>query len=115
MERGLPGVLWANHQFFFEADGADATTVVSHETWSGLLAPFVRRIVQPKAERVGGQQLEALARSFTRLTARPSNRSAARVGPDGAPSQTIACSASSKGKPVTPRSRAKRHAVAIAG
>jgi hypothetical protein len=61
---GLPGVLWANHQFFFEADGPDATTVVSHETWSGLLAPFVQRILQPRAERVGGQQLEALARSL---------------------------------------------------
>jgi hypothetical protein len=62
---GVPGVLWANHQFFFEADGPDGTLVVSHETWSGLLAPFVRRFVQPQAERIGGQQLEALARSLT--------------------------------------------------
>ncbi|MGH7734130.1 MAG: hypothetical protein ACREOE_10640, partial [Gemmatimonadales bacterium] len=30
---GLPGVLLANHQFFFEADGPSATHVVSHETW----------------------------------------------------------------------------------
>lgn len=61
---GVPGVLWANHQFFFEADGAGSTVVVSHETWSGLLAPFVRRVVKPQAERIGGQQLEALARSL---------------------------------------------------
>ena len=32
--------------------------------WSGLLAPFVRRLVQRQAERIGGQQLEALARSL---------------------------------------------------
>ncbi len=63
---GVPGVLWANHQFFFEADGPEATVVVSHETWSGLLAPFVRRLVQPQAERIGGQQLEALDRSLPR-------------------------------------------------
>lgn len=62
---GLPGVLWANHQFFFEAEGPDATVVVSHETWSGLLAPLLRRVIQPQAERVGGQQLDALARSFS--------------------------------------------------
>jgi hypothetical protein len=62
---GVPGVLWANHQFFFEADGADATTVVSHETWSGVLASLVRPMVQPKAELIGGQQLDALARSLT--------------------------------------------------
>jgi hypothetical protein len=61
---GLPGVLWANHQFFFEPDGTDGTTVVSHETWSGVLAPFVRGMVQPQAERIGSQQLEALARSL---------------------------------------------------
>jgi hypothetical protein len=61
---GLPGVLWANHQFLFEADGAAGTVVVSHETWSGLLAPLVERLIKPQAERVGGQQLEALARSL---------------------------------------------------
>jgi hypothetical protein len=61
---GVPGVLWANHQFFFEADGPAATVVVSHETWSGLLAPFVERFIKPQAERIGGQQLEALARSL---------------------------------------------------
>jgi hypothetical protein len=61
---GIPGVLWANHQFFFEPDGPNATVVVSHETWSGVLARFVQRLVQPQAERIGGQQLEALARSL---------------------------------------------------
>ena len=61
---GLPGVLWANHQFFFEADGPSATVVVSHETWSGVLAPLVERFVKPQAERIGGHQLEALARSL---------------------------------------------------
>lgn len=61
---GVPGVLWANHQFFFEPDGPDATVVISHETWSGMLAPFLRRLIQPKAEVIGGHQLEALARSL---------------------------------------------------
>lgn len=61
---GVPGLLWANHQFFFESDGPNATNVVSHETWSGALAPLVRRVVQRQAERIGGQQLEALARSL---------------------------------------------------
>lgn len=61
---GVPGVLWANHQFFFEADGPDATLVTSQETWSGLLAPLAERIIKPLSERVGGQQLEALARSL---------------------------------------------------
>jgi hypothetical protein len=61
---GVPGILWANHQFFFEPDG-DATVIVSQETWSGLLAPFLRRLIQPMAERVGGHQLEALARSLS--------------------------------------------------
>jgi hypothetical protein len=61
---GVPGVLWANHQFFFEADGPTATLVVSHETWSGVLASIVQRIIKPQAERVGSQLLEALARSL---------------------------------------------------
>ncbi len=61
---GVPGILWANHQFFFEADGADATVVVSQETWSGLLSPLLRRFIQPSAEKIGGHQLEALARSL---------------------------------------------------
>lgn len=61
---GLPGILWGNHQFFFEADGASGSVVTSHETWSGLLAPLLERFIKPRAERVGGQQLEALARSL---------------------------------------------------
>ena len=39
----------------------------------------------------------------------------ASTSPTALPSQTIACSASSSGRRATPRSRAKRHAVAIAG
>jgi len=61
---GVPGVLWANHQFFFEPDGPSATNVVSHETWSGLLSPVAERLIKRNAERIGGQQLEALERSL---------------------------------------------------
>ena len=61
---GVPGVLWANHQFFFEADGPSATVVVSHETWSGVLAPVAERLIKRNAERIGGQHLEALERSL---------------------------------------------------
>jgi hypothetical protein len=59
---GVPGVLFADHRFLFEADG-DGTKVTSLETWSGALALFARPFVQPMAERIGGQQLEALARA----------------------------------------------------
>jgi carbon monoxide dehydrogenase subunit G len=59
---GLPGVLFADHRFLFEADG-DGTKVTSLETWSGALASLARLFIQPMAERIGGQQLEALARA----------------------------------------------------
>jgi hypothetical protein len=61
---GVRGLLWANHQFFFEADG-DGTVVISHETWSGLLASLVEQFIKPAAERIGSHQLEALARSLS--------------------------------------------------
>jgi len=37
--------------------------VTSLETWSGALAPLIRFFVKPVAERIGGHQLEALARA----------------------------------------------------
>jgi len=60
---GVPGLLFADHRFLFEPDGDAGTMVTSLETWSGALAPIARRFVQPMAERVGAQQLEALARA----------------------------------------------------
>jgi hypothetical protein len=60
---GVPGVLFADHRFLFEADGERGTKVTSLETWSGLLASLVRLFVQPRAERVGDDQLDALARA----------------------------------------------------
>jgi hypothetical protein len=62
---GARGVLFADHRFVFEADGDKSTQVTSLETWSGALAPFVRMFVQPMAERIGGQMLEALARAVS--------------------------------------------------
>jgi hypothetical protein len=60
---GIPGVVWADHRFLFEADGQGATRVTSHETWSGGLARLLRVALQPAAERVGGEQLAALGRA----------------------------------------------------
>jgi len=60
---GVKRVLWAEHRFLFEADGRGGTHLRSLETWHGALAAAARRIVQPIAERVGREQLEALARS----------------------------------------------------
>jgi hypothetical protein len=60
---GIPGVVWADHRFLFEPDGQGATRVTSLETWSGGLAKLLRLVLQPVAERVGGQQLAALGRA----------------------------------------------------
>jgi hypothetical protein len=60
---GIPGVVWADHRFLFEADGQSATRVTSYETWSGGLAKLFRVVLQPAAERVGGEQLAALGRA----------------------------------------------------
>jgi hypothetical protein len=61
---GVRPLLWAEHRFLFEADGAGGTRVRSVETWRGALAPLVRRIVQPIAERIGGEQIAGLARAI---------------------------------------------------
>jgi hypothetical protein len=58
---GVPGLLWAEHRFLFEPRG-DGTTVRSVETWHGALAPILRRAIQPKAERIGAEQLAGLER-----------------------------------------------------
>lgn len=62
---GLRGVLAAEHRFLFdpESDGTK-TRVRSVETWSGALAGLLRRVIDPVASKVGGQQIEALARSL---------------------------------------------------
>jgi|HubBroStandDraft_1064217.scaffolds.fasta_scaffold239493_2 hypothetical protein len=64
---GVRGVLFADHHFLFEPDGRGGTLVTSLETWSGALAPFTRLFIQPMAARIGGQQLEALARAVEHL------------------------------------------------
>jgi hypothetical protein len=63
---GVPGVLMAEHVFYFEPAGAGATRVRSEETWSGALARvrLLARRVRAMAERVGREQLDALARSL---------------------------------------------------
>jgi hypothetical protein len=57
---GVRGVLWAEHRFVFEADGDHRTRVRSIETWHGALAGVLRRIIEPTAVRIGGQQLAGL-------------------------------------------------------
>jgi len=71
---GVKRLLWAEHRFLFEPDGHGGTNVRSVETWEGALASAARRVVQPMAERIGREQLEALARSVEG-TAQPTRRS----------------------------------------
>lgn len=58
---GIRGVLWAEHRFVLEPDGDRGTRVRSIETWHGALAGVLRRLVEPAAVRIGGQQLDGLA------------------------------------------------------
>jgi hypothetical protein len=60
---GVTGVIQARHRFLFDADGT-GTVVRSVETWSGPMASVLRRIVKPAAERIGRDQLRALADSL---------------------------------------------------
>ena len=60
---GVRGLLRAEHRFVFEAVGDSRTRVRSIEAWHGSLARLLRRLVEPAALRIGGQQLEALARA----------------------------------------------------
>ncbi|HVY45352.1 MAG TPA: SRPBCC family protein [Minicystis sp.] len=60
---GIRPLLYAEHRFLFDAADGGGTVVRSVETWSGALAPVARRLVQPVAERIGREQLDALARA----------------------------------------------------
>lgn len=60
---GLGRLLWAEHRFVFEPEGERRTRVLSIETWHGPLARGLRRLVEPASMRIGGEQLEALARA----------------------------------------------------
>jgi hypothetical protein len=57
---GVRGVLRAEHRFLFEPADDGRTQVRSVETWSGVLAAPLRRLVLPLAERIGRDQLAAL-------------------------------------------------------
>ncbi len=59
---GVRPLLWAEHRFLFEKDGA-GTRVRSVETWHGALAPLVKPVLRRLAEKVGRQQLAGLARA----------------------------------------------------
>ena len=58
---GVRGLLRAEHRFLFESDGKGGTKIHSHETWRGALAPLLKHVVKPAAERVGSEQLAGLA------------------------------------------------------
>jgi hypothetical protein len=62
---GVRRVLWAEHRFLFETDGTGGARVRSVETWHGALAPIVRFILKPLAERIGEAQLAGLARALS--------------------------------------------------
>jgi hypothetical protein len=61
---GIGRLLFAEHRFLFEEGKNGGTTVRSVETWDGLIAPFVRPVVKRLAEKVGREQLAALARAM---------------------------------------------------
>ena len=64
---GLAGVLRAEHRFLFDPIGdGKRTRIRSVETWRGALAPLVRPVVKRLAERIGRQQIDALARAAAR-------------------------------------------------
>jgi hypothetical protein len=60
---GVPGVLYAEHHFFFESEDG-GVRVRSVENWSGALTLVARRVVLPKAQIIGGEQLTGLARAL---------------------------------------------------
>jgi hypothetical protein len=62
---GVPGVFLADHRFLFEPRGESSVEVRSVETWSGIIASLFRRTLLSQAERVGKDQLGALARAVT--------------------------------------------------
>ncbi len=58
---GVKGVLFAVHRFSFLPKEGGSVEVRSEEAWSGFLASLLRTSVEPRAERVGRDQLAALA------------------------------------------------------
>ena len=60
---GKRGLLRAEHRFTLEPLEGGRTRVRSIETWTGSLAPLLRVIVKPLAEKIGREQLAALAGS----------------------------------------------------
>lgn len=60
---GLRGVLFAEHRFHFDHRDGGGTRIRSEETWTGRLARVLERVVRPLAEKVGKDQIEALARA----------------------------------------------------
>lgn len=60
---GQRGMLTAEHRFALEPLDGGKTRVRSIETWQGTLAPLLRFAVKPLAERLGREQLEALAKA----------------------------------------------------
>jgi hypothetical protein len=61
---GVRGIFLAEHRFLFEPKGASSVEVRSVETWSGIIASLFRRVLLPQAERVGKDQLAALAKAL---------------------------------------------------
>ena len=62
--RGGSALLHGHHHFFFEPLEGGKTRVRSSEEWGGLLAPVLRLVLKPVAEKLGGEQLDGLARSL---------------------------------------------------
>jgi len=68
---GIPGLVKGRHRFLFEPKGDSSVEVSSVETWSGALAALLRPVLQPLAERVGREQLDALEREALGRSAVP--------------------------------------------
>jgi hypothetical protein len=58
---GVKNVLLAEHRFLFVQSGDDEVEVQSVEAWHGALARLLKFGIEPAANRIGNEQLDALA------------------------------------------------------
>lgn len=60
---GVPGLVRAEHRFLLEPLENGGTRIRSVETWRGPLALAMKPIIKRVAERIGRQQIDAIAKA----------------------------------------------------
>jgi hypothetical protein len=63
---GVKSLLLAEHRFLFVRSGDDEVEVQSVEAWHGALARLLKFGIAPAADRIGNQQLDALAAAVSK-------------------------------------------------